>query len=121
MKTADFVTREKARELRAGVPLDTPLRFTAEELCECSFIEEDGTLHDPGSNPYVPMPDPKVRDGPCPIWIVPAEGLGYFPTEVGIASWEEAEKACDAANIQIGWSLYKVDLIILASMGGGTS
>jgi len=32
------------------------------------------------------MPDPKVRDGPCPIWIVPAGSLGYFPTEVEMHS-----------------------------------
>ena len=96
-------------------------RVIAEELYECSFIEEDGTLYDPVSDPHELMPDPKVRDGPRPIWIVPAKGLGYFPTEMEMASREETEKTCDAANIRMGISLDEVDRIILASMGGGMS
>jgi len=38
-----------------------------------------------------------------------------------MASWDEAERACDAANARMGWTPEEVDRIILYSMAGGTA
>lgn len=99
------------------------MRITAEELDERRFIDEDGNLLDPAETPFVLMPDPKAREagGPCPLWIVTRGGQGYFPTEIEMENWNEAEKACDAANARMGWTRDEADRIILASMGGGTA
>ena len=48
-------------------------------------------------------------------------GQGYLPTEEEMENWEEAERACEAANFRMGWSREDVDRIILASMSGGTA
>ena len=77
----------------------------------------------PDRRRFVLMPDPKARDtaDPCRIWIVTKGGQGYLPTEAMMANWEEAERACDAANSRMGWSREDVDRTILASMSGGTA
>lgn len=97
--------------------------IAADDLDEARFIDEDGNLLDPAATPFVLMPDPKARDagGACRIWIVTKGGQGYLPTEATMENWEEAEKACDAANSRMGWSREDVDRIILASMSGGTA
>ena len=94
-----------------------------DDLDETRFVDEDGNLLDPAATPFVLMPDPKARDtpGPCRIWIVTKGGQGYLPTEATMENWEEAERACDAANSRMGWSREDVDWIILASMSGGTA
>ncbi len=95
----------------------------ADDLDETMFIDEDGNLLDPAVTPFVLMPDPKARKagGACQIWIVTEGGQGYLPTELMMENWEEAERACDAANSRMGWSPDDVDRIILASMSGGTA
>ena len=95
----------------------------AGDLDESGFVDEDGNLLDPAATPFVPMPDPKARDtaGPCRIWIVTEGGQGYLPTEATMENWEEAQRACDAANSRMGRSPDDVGRIILASMIGGTA
>ena len=43
----------------------------------------------------------------------------YHPTQLEMAIYDEADRACDAYNAQIGWTREEADRIILASMGGG--
>ena len=95
----------------------------AEGLDECRFIDGEGNVLDLAETPFVLMPDPKARDtaGPCALRIVTRGRQGYFPTEVEIDGWEEADRACDAANAQMGWTPEEVDQIILPSMNGGTA
>ncbi len=78
---------------------------------------------DPAVTPFVLMPDPgvRVRGGPCQLWLVTMGSFGYHPTELEMASFEEAERACDDANLAMGWSPEAADEVILASMGGGTT
>jgi len=95
----------------------------ADDPDESRFIDEYGNLLDPAATPFVLMPDPKARDtaGPCQIWIVTKGGLGNLPTEATMENWEDAERACDAANFRMGWSREDADRIILASVSGGTA
>ena len=44
---------------------------------------------------------------------------GYHPTQLEMATYDEADRACDAYNAQMGWTREQADRIILASMGGG--
>ena len=98
-------------------------RITAEELDEAIFIDDDGAVLDPAVTPYVLMPDPKPsgEDEPCQLWLVTKGEFGYCPTELEMASHCEAQEACDAFNLRMGWSPEEADRIILASMGGGTA
>ena len=97
------------------------VRITAEDLDDCTFV--DGNVLDPAITSYVLMPDPKVRrtDDPCQLWNVTTNDVGELPSEVEIASFDEAESVCDAANMRMGWTREEVDRITLASMGGGTA
>ena len=99
------------------------VRITAEDLDDCMFVDADGNVLDPAFTPYVLMPDPKVRrtDSPCQLWIVTRDDTGYLPSEVEMGSFDEAERACDAANARMGWTREEADRIIPASMRGGTA
>ena len=99
------------------------VRITAEDLDDCMFVDADGNVLDPAITPYVLIPDPKVceTDRPCQLWIVTTDDAGYLPSEVEMGSFDEAERACDAANARMGWTREEADRIILASMGGGTA
>ena len=98
-------------------------RITAEDLDEAVFIDDDGTVLDPAVTPHVLMPDPKNREEgePCQLWLVTKDGLGYCPTELEMASRREAQEACDAFNLRMGFSQEEADRMILASMSGGTA
>ena len=98
-------------------------RITAERLLETVFMDNDGTVLDPAITPYVLMPDPKPTPGgePCQLLLLTRGEFGYCPTEVELASRSEAQQACDAFNLQLGFSREEADRIILASMGGGTA
>ena len=98
-------------------------RVTVEELCEFIFVDDDGTVLDPGVDAYVLTPDPKARrrGGPCHIWLVSGGCAGDCPTGLEMESWKEAEEGCDAANAQLGRSPEEADRIILACMAGGAS
>ena len=98
-------------------------RITAGELDERRFMDDEGNILDPLVTPFVLMPDPGACGSgrPCRLWIVTKGALGYCPTEVEMASWDEAERACDAANARMGWTPEEVDRIILYSMAGGTA
>ena len=78
---------------------------------------------DPAITHCVLMPDPKVRETnrPCQLRIVTRDDAGYLPSDVEMGSYDEAERACDAANARMGWTRAEVDRIVLASMGGGTA
>lgn len=98
-------------------------RITAERLHEAVFMDDDGTVLDPAVTPYVLLPDPKLspEGEPCQLWLVTRGEFGYCPTEVELASRSEAQEACDAFNLHMGFSREEADRIILASMGGGTA
>ena len=101
------------------------VRIAAEDLDDCMFVDADGNVLDPAVTPYVLTPDPKVRraDGPCRLWIVTRDDPGHLPLEVEVEMepFDEAERACDAANARMGWTREEADRVILASMGGGTA
>ena len=90
------------------------VRIAAEDLDDCMFVDADGNVLDPAVTPYVLTPDPKVRR---------ADGPGHLPLEVEVEMepFDEAERACDAANARMGWTREEADRVILASMGGGTA
>lgn len=97
-------------------------RITADDLDETVFIDDDGIVLDPAITPYVLMPDPKPPEGqPCRLWLVIKDECGYRPTEMEMASASEAQEACDAYNLRMGFSQDEADRIILASMSGGTA
>ena len=97
-------------------------RITADDLDEAVFIDDDGTVLDPAITPHVLMPDPKPpEDQPCRLWLVIKGECGYRPTEMEIANSREAQEACDAFNLRMGFSQEEADRIILASMSGGTA
>lgn len=97
-------------------------RIAAGDLDETVFIDDDGTVLDPAITPYVPMPDPKPPEGqPFRLWLVIKDECGYRPTEMEMASGREAQEACDAYNLRMGFSREEADRIILASMSGGTA
>ncbi len=78
---------------------------------------------DPTETPFVRMPDSKAgdTDGPCTVWIMPRSGQGYCPTEAAQDSWEEAERACGATKVRMGWNPKEFDRIILTSMSSRTA
>ena len=96
-------------------------RITAEDRDDCTFV--DGNVLDPAITSYVLMPDPKVRrtDDPCQLWNVTTDDFGELPSEVEMASVDEAESVRDAANTRMGWTREEADRITLASIGGGTA
>ena len=98
-------------------------RIVPDDLDDCVFVGEDGSVLEPGMASFVLMPDPKARraGGPCRLWLVQEGSLGYCPTELEMGSFEEAESACDAFNLDMGLSPEEADELILASMGGGTA
>ena len=98
-------------------------RITAEDLDEALFIDDDGIVLVPAITPHVLMPDPKTREEgePCQLWLVIKDECGYRPTELEMASGREAQEACDAFNLRMGFSQEEADRIILASMSGGTA
>ena len=98
-------------------------RITADDLDQAVFIDDDGTVLDPAITPHVLMPDPKApeKGQPCQLWLVIKDECGYHPTEMDMASGREAQKACDAFNLRMGFSQEEADRIILASMSGGTA
>ena len=57
----------------------------------------------------------------CRLWLVTEGGPDYCPTELEMGGFEEAESACDAFNLGMGWPPEEADELILASMGGGTA
>ena len=85
-------------------------------------MDDDGNVLDPQPTPDVLMPHPQAsrNPDPCLLCIVMNAGhSGYHPTELEMASFEEAEQACNAFNAQLGWTPEDVERIIVASMGGG--
>ena len=83
-------------------------------------MDDHGNVLDPLTDPHVLMPHPQARrnPGPCLICIVMNDGqTGYHPIEIEMASFEEAERACDAANARMGWT--QQERIIVTSVGGG--
>ena len=95
-------------------------RITADDLDEAVFIDDDGTVLDPAISSHVLMPDPKPpEDRPCRLWLIIKDECGYRPTEMDMASSREAQEACDAFNLRMGFSQEEADRIILASMSGG--
>ena len=87
------------------------------------LVDTNGNVLDPVITPYVLMPDPKVHetDRPRQLSIVTRHDAGYLPSDVGMGSFDEAERTCDAANARMGWSREEVDRIVLPSRGGGTA
>ena len=97
-------------------------QITETELLNTRFMDDDGNVLDPLTNPHVLMPHPQAHpnSGPCLICLVIGDGQpGYHPTELQMASFEEAEPACDAANARMGWTPQDVERVIVTSMGGG--
>ena len=97
-------------------------RITASELLNARFIGEDGEVLEPDATPHILMPHPRANRtrGPCSLCIVMNDAHGgYHPTELEMATYDEADRACAAYNAQMGWTREEADRIILASMGGG--
>ena len=96
---------------------------TAEDLDNCMLVDADANVLAPAITPYVIMPDSKVRetDGPCQPWIVTRDDAGYLPSEVDVGSFDEAERACDAADARMGSSREEAHRIILAPIAGGAA
>ena len=99
------------------------VRISAEDHGDCMFVDAEGNGPKPAVTPYVLMPDPKVRetDDPCQLWIVTSDDAGYLPSEVEMGSFDEAERACDAANVRMSWTREEADRIIPSLIGGGTA
>ena len=101
----------------------TMKRIASEDLDDCVFIGEDGSVLEPGMDSFVLMPDPKARraGGPCRLWLVQEGSFGYCPAELEMGGFDEAESACGAFSLGMGRSPEEADELILASMGGGTA
>ena len=58
---------------------------------------------DAAATPFVLKSDPETceQGGPSPLWLVTKNGLRYLPTELEMDSFDEAERACDAANLRV--------------------
>ena len=78
---------------------------------------------DHAATSFIPMPDPKAyrEGGPCRLWLVTKNSVKCCPTELEMASLNEAEGACDTGNREIGRSQEEADGVILASMGGASA
>lgn len=95
---------------------------TVEDLDDCKFVDADGNVLAPAVTPYVLMPNAKVRqtDSPCQLWIVTRDDGGYLPSEMEMGTFDEAERACDAADARMAWTREEAGGFVLALMGRGT-
>ena len=98
-------------------------RITTDKLLKLIFVDADGEVLDPKTTPYVLMPRPGAHrtSAPCELCIARRDQSGYYPLDLEMPSFDEAEAACDAVNTRMDWTPEEVDRIILASMGGGTA